>query len=57
MKCYLKELIHPGQNTFINSKLIGDNITHFFVISITAAIEIPESIFTAHFFKAFDSLN
>ena len=30
MKCYLNELIRPGQNAFIKSKHIGDNIRLLF---------------------------
>ena len=48
MKCYLNELIRPGQNAFIKGRHIGDNIQLLFdVIDLTAANEIPEFIFTA----------
>ena len=58
MKCYLNELIRPGQNAFIKSRHIGDNIRLLFdVIDLTAANEIPGSIFTANICKAFDLLN
>ena len=58
MKCYLNELIRPGQNTFIKGRHIGDNIRLLFdVIDLTAAHEIPGTIFTADIFKGFDSLN
>ena len=58
MKCYLNELIRPGQNAFIKGRYIGDNIRLLFdVIDLTAANEIPGSIFTADICKAFDSLN
>ena len=58
MKCYLNELIRPGQNGFIEGRHIGDNIRLLFdVINLTAANEIPGSIFTADIRKAFDSLN
>ena len=53
MKCYLNELIRPGQNAFIEDRHIGDNIRLLFdVIELTAANEIPESIFTADICKA-----
>ena len=58
MTCYLNELICPGQNAFIKDKHIGDDIRLLFnVIDLTAANEIPESIFTADICKVFDSLN
>ena len=58
MKCYLNELIRPGQNAFIKGRHIGDNIRLlFYVIDLIAANEIPGSIFTANICKAFDSLN
>ena len=58
MKCYLNELIRPGQNAFIKGKHIGDKMRLLFnVIDLTAANEIPGSIFTADIFKAFNSLN
>ena len=58
MECYLNELIRPGQNVFIKGKHIGDNIRLLFdVIDLTAANEIPRSIFTADICKSFDSLN
>ena len=58
MKCYLNKLIRPGQNAFIKGRHIRDSIRFFFdVIDLTAANEIPESIFTADIFKTFDSLN
>ena len=57
-KYYLNELIRPGQNAFINGRHIGDHIRLLFnVIDLTAANEIPGSIFTADICKAFDSLN
>ena len=58
MKCYLNELIRPGQNAFTKGRHIGDNIPLLFdVIYLTATSEIPGSIFTADICKAFDSLN
>ena len=58
MKCYINELIRSGKNAFIKGRHIGDNIRLLFdVIDLTAAYEIPESIFTADIRKAFDSFN
>ena len=58
MKCYLDELIRPDQNSFIKGRHIGGNIRLLFdVIDLTAANEIPGSIYTADIFRAFDSLN
>ena len=58
MKCYLNELISPGQNAFIKGRHIGDNIRLLFdVIDLSAANKIPRVIFTADIRKAFDSLN
>ena len=58
MKCYLNELIRPCQNAFNKGRRIRDNIRLLFdVIDLTAANEIPESIFTADICKAFDLLN
>ena len=57
IKCSLNELIRPGQNDFIKGRHIGDVIRlRFDVIDLTAAKEIPGSIFTADTFKTFDSL-
>ena len=58
LKCYFNELIRPGQNAFIKGRHIGDNIRLLFdAVDLTAANEIPGSIFTADICKAFDSLN
>ena len=52
MKCYLIELIRPGHNAVIKDRHIEDNIRLLFdVIDLTAANEIPGSIFTGDAFK------
>ena len=51
MKCYLNESIHPGQNAFIKGRHIGDIIRLLFdAIDLSAAKEIPGSIFAANIF-------
>ena len=55
MKCYLNELICPGQNAVIKGRRIENNVRLLFdVIDLTAANEISGIIFTADVFKAFD---
>ena len=53
MKCYLNELIRPGQNAFIKGRHIEDNIRLLSdVIDLTAANEIPGSILLQIFVKS-----